>query len=98
MHCNGYDELPNKVDSHRVAKTYVSGLRSRYTTFGLLWTPEEYIFYVNGVETGRTSFGAGTSCVPEEVVIGLYAKGIDLDKSTTTRFLVDYVKIYQLKN
>ena len=86
------------VDSYRVSKTYVKNLRSEYTTFGLMWTEDEYIFYVNGVETGRTSFANGTSCVPEEVIVGLYGtESIDLNTDVTTRFLVDYVKIYQLK-
>ena len=97
IHCNGSDELPNNVDSHRVSKTYIKGLHSGYTTFGVMWTEEEYIFYVNGQETGRTSFANGTSCVPEEVIISLCApETIDLDKDVTTQFIVDYVKIYQL--
>ena len=98
IHCNGFDEFENKVDSQRVVKAYVKDLRSEYTTFGLMWTEEEYIFYINGVETGRTSFACGTSCVPEEVIISLCVPNeIDLDKNTTTRFIVDYVKIYQIR-
>ena len=98
VHCNGFDEFDDKVDSQQVAKVYVKDLHSEYTTLGMMWTENEYIFYVNGVETGRTAFAAGTSSVPEEVIISLCAPDtIELDKETTTRFLVDYVKIYQLR-
>ena len=97
VHCNGSDELTNLVDSYRVAKAYIKNLRSDYTIFGMMWTDTEYIFYINGVETGRTSFAEGTSCVPEEVIVSLCAPDkIELDESTTTRLVVDYVKIYQL--
>ena len=98
IHCNGFDEIPDKVDSERVVKAYVKDLYTEYTTFGLLWTEDEYIFYVNGVETGRSSFAAGTSSVPEDVIISLCApQSITLSKDITARFLVDYVKIYQIK-
>ena len=97
VHCNGSDDNKDMVDSYRVTKAYVKNLRSEYTTFGLKWTEDEYIFYVNGVETGRTSFAAGTSCVPEEVIVCIYGDDvIKLDKDVTTRLIVDYVKIYQL--
>ena len=97
IHCNGSDEFVDRVDSHRAAKTYIKDLRSEFTTFGMMWTEEEYVFYVNGVETGRTSFANGTSRVAEEVIVSLCAPDqIDLDEGTTTRFVVDYVKIYQL--
>ena len=98
IHCNGSDEIPNMIESNRVVKAYVKDLRSEYTTFGLKWTDKEYIFYVNGVETGRTSFALGTSSVPEEVIISLCAPAeIELDVDTKTSFIVDYVKIYQLR-
>ena len=98
IHCNGYDDIVDQIDSTRIVKTYIPTLRSEYTTFGLLWTEEEYVFYVNGRETGRSSFGNGVSTVPEEVIVSLEIPDeISLDKSATTSFLVDYVKIYQLK-
>lgn len=63
-----------------------------------MWTEDEYIFYVNGEETGRTSFGKGTSAVPEEFVFGMVIPDeITLDKRDATKFVVDYVKVYQLR-
>lgn len=73
-------------------------IKGEYTTFGLMWTDTEYVFYVNGKETGRSSFANGTSRVPEEVIVSLCApENIELEKDVTTRFIVDYVKIYQLR-
>jgi len=69
-----------------------------FHTFGLLWTPEEYVFYVDEKETWRTSAG-GVCQVP------LYLKlsdevgswGGDVSKAKLPdRFLVDYVRVYDL--
>ena len=64
------------------------------------WTEDEYIFYINGVETARTSFGNGTSQVEEEVRVSLEVPDAEflepLDKETYhSEFVVDYVRIYQ---
>lgn len=97
IHCNGFDSDVENIDSERVAKVYVPNLRSEYTTYGLMWTESEYIFYVNGRETARTSFAAGTSRALENVIVSLeVAQEIDRDTAETETFLVDYVKIYQM--
>ena len=97
IHCNGSDTDIENIDSLRVAKTYVSNLRSDYNTFGLLWTEDEYIFYINRKEVGRTSFGNGTSSVPECVIVSLEIPDeITLSLDTTTEYIVNYVKIYQI--
>ena len=96
VYCNGYDDDVENYDKHRVASVRIPNMRSDYTTFGLMWTEEEYIFYVNGVETGRTSFGRGTSRYPEEVIVSLEVpKVVPFNKKETTKFIVDYVKVYQ---
>lgn len=98
IHCNGNDDDVENIDSHRVTKAYVPNLYTEYSTFGLLWTKNEYIFYVNGKETGRTSFGKGVSQVPEFVIISLEIPDIiNLNKDLCTKYVVDYVKIYQIK-
>lgn len=98
VYCNGSDSDPNEIDSQRITKEYVKTLRSDYNTFGMLWTENEYVFYINGKETGRTSFGSGVSEVGENVIVSLEIPDeITLDKSETTQFIVDYVKIYQLE-
>lgn len=96
IHCNGGDDDVKNIDSKLVSVAKVDDLYSTYNTFGLLWTENEYIFYVNGVETGRTSFSKGTSRVKEKVIISLCIPNeITLPKTTMTKFVVDYVKIYQ---
>ena len=74
---------------------------NEYNTYGLLWTEDEYIFYINGVETCRTSFGNGTASDTHEVRVSLEVCDADqlaaLDKDTYYgEFVVDYVRIYQL--
>ena len=97
IHCNGGDDDVENIDSKRVAKVYVPTLRTEYITFGLLWTEEEYVFYINGRETTRSSFSKGTSCEAENVIFSLTIPNdeINLSKDTKTQFFVDYLKIYQ---
>lgn len=45
-----------------------------FNTYGLEWNEDEYIFYINGVETFRTSFG-GVSQNPEYVILSVEMRG-----------------------
>jgi len=92
LHWDGYGK------EHRSdGKTFdFPGLSEGFHTFGLHWTPEEYVFYVDGKETWRTRAG-GVSQVPE------YAKlteeigewGGDIKKANLPdEFVVDYVRVY----
>ena len=79
-----------------------------YNTYGLKWDENEYIFYINGVETGRSKFG-GVSKVPEYLKLSVEVDGSDatpnygwsgrIDKNGKDKlpvdFVVDYVKVYQ---
>jgi beta-glucanase (GH16 family) len=74
------------------------GVMEGFHTFALLWSPEQYVFYVDGKETWRTSAG-GVCQVP------LYIKlsdevgkwGGDIGQAELPdRFLVDYVRVYDL--
>lgn len=79
---------------------------TEFNTYGMLWTEDEYIFYVNGIETMRTSFGNGVCEVPADIVLSLGGPGHEksmlyngfmaLDKEYKAEFIVDYVRIYQL--
>ena len=80
---------------------YGNDIYNEYNTYGVKWTEDEYIFYINGVETARTTFGNGTSQVEEEVRVSLEvpdASALEpLDKETYhSEFIIDYVKIYQI--
>ena len=100
VHCAGVDGVQEGFQSFNLGAFYGNNIYEEYNTYGLEWTDEEYIFYVNGVETRRTSFGNGVSEVPEEVIVSLETPAAEelekLDKDTyRTEYVVDYVRIYQ---
>ena len=92
LHWDGYGK------DHKSAgiKFKVDGVMEGWHTFGLLWLPEEYVFYVDGKETWRTTAG-GVSRVPEFIKlteeIGTW--GGDIKKADLPDyFRVDYVRVY----
>ena len=108
IHYNGYDLQT------RYQNVVISALDNdpyeNFNTYGLLWTPDEYVFYINGREVGRSSFG-GVSQVPEYVVLSCEVDGAAATptfgwsgdirnnrdgKNFTSEFVVDYVKVYAL--
>ncbi|MCR4615386.1 MAG: glycoside hydrolase family 16 protein [Clostridiales bacterium] len=96
IHCNGVDDDVENIDSYRLGSFKGKDIYHTYNTYGLEWTEDEYIFYVNGVETTRTSFGNGVSQEEEWVIVSLeLPEEINLSKDTKTEFIVDYVKIWQ---
>ena len=100
VHCAGVDGATEGFQSAMLGDFKANNIYDEFNTYGLEWTEDEYIFYINGVETTRTSFGNGVSQVPEEVIVSLEIPGADklenFDKETyKTEFIVDYVKIYQ---
>ena len=80
-----------------------------YNTYGLLWTPDEYVFYINRHEVARTKFG-GISTQPEYMILSCEVDGGDgkptfgwsgniekNDKATfCAEYKVDYVRAYSL--
>lgn len=102
IHCAGVDGVQEGFQSAMLGKFYGDNVTRKYNTYGLEWTEDEYIFYINGVETVRSTFGNGVSQVPEDVIVSLEIPDGDkleeFDKKTfKTEFIVDYVKIYQKK-
>ena len=51
LHWDGYGEHPKSTGK----KVPIAGIGDGFHTFGLEWTEDEYVFFVNGVETWRTS-------------------------------------------
>ncbi len=94
LHWDGYGK-EHKSAGH-VSK--VPGVMEGWPTFALWWTPEEYVFYVDGQETWRTSEG-GVCQVPLYLKlsdeIGDWAGDIK-EAQLPDRFLVDYVRVYDL--
>lgn len=100
IHCAGVDGVQEGFQSCNLGSFYGKNIYEEYNTYGLEWTDDEYIFYINGVETRRSSFGNGVSEVPEDVIVSLEIPSEDilneLDKASyNTEFIVDYVRIYQ---
>ena len=106
IHYNGY-ELQTRYQN-----VVISALNNdpyeNFNTYGLLWTPNEYVFYINGHEVGRSAFG-GVSQVKEYMVLSCEVDGaaatptfgwsgdirLNRDgKNFTSEFVVDYVRVY----
>ncbi|MHB8969578.1 MAG: glycoside hydrolase family 16 protein [Pirellulaceae bacterium] len=92
LHWDGYEK------DHKSTGTVVKvpGVMEGFHTFGLWWKADEYVFYVDGQETWRTSAG-GVSQAAEYIKlsdeIGDWAG--DIKKAEVPdQFLVDYVRVY----
>lgn len=99
IHCNGFDDDRDSLDTQRVGDMRVKDIH-KYNTYGLKWTEDEYIFYINGVESARSSFAKGVCKNPEQVIISLempeeIPEEILADKNYTTEMVIDYIRIYQ---
>ena len=101
LHFDGYGDAHQKMGA--------KGFRLRnnpyeeFNTYGLEWNEDEYIFYINGVETFRTSFG-GVSQNEEYLILSVEMRGEDGIPSERenvagedAQFIVDYVRVYQYK-
>ncbi len=106
IHIDGYGE---DLKSKHVGKFRIkeNNPYENFNTYGLEWNEKEYIFYINGVETGRTSFG-GTSKVPEYIIASVEVGGqngvadkswagpsADTNKDGVGDFIIDYVRVYE---
>ena len=77
-----------------------------FHTFGLLWTENEYVFYIDGAEDGRIS--EFVSAVPEFLLISTETMGYRKEDHRPMReafeaaragdtFLVDHVRVFKIK-
>ena len=94
IHVDSYDEYHR---SENQGSFYADDPYNKFNTYGVEWNENEYIFYINGVETARTSFG-GVCQVPLYLIISV---GVD-DRIYDNEYLpasmvVDYVRCYQYK-
>ncbi len=101
LHWNGYGDAHQH---YHVGDFYANNPYEDYNTYGVLWTPEEYIFYINGRECARTDKG-GVSQNPECLLLSVEIagdNGVARGKGDITQngedvcFVVDYVRVYQL--
>ena len=92
VHVDGYGA---DLKSQQLGNWRVKNLYTEMNTFGLLWTEEEYIFYINGVEVVRSAFKEGVSQVPEYAILSLALPTGITDQSYSTEFVIDSVRILQ---
>lgn len=107
IHIDGYGA---DLKSSHVCEPYLllNNPYENFNTYGLEWNETEYIFYVNGIETGRSAF-SGTAKVPEFLILSVEVGGDNAvpdnswagtaltPESETSDFIVDYVRAYQYK-
>lgn len=101
LHFDGYGDAHQK---HGATKFLLkNNPYEEFNTYGLEWNENEYIFYINGVETFRTDFG-GVSQNEEYLILSVEMKGEDGMPSErenvpaeSAEFVIDYVKVYQYK-
>lgn len=99
LHFDSYNEAHQKLGAKKFLLK--NNPYEEYNTYGLEWNENEYIFYINGVETFRTDFG-GVSQNEEYVILSVEMKGEDGVPSEREQapadpaeFIVDYVRVYQ---
>ena len=99
LHFDSYNEAHQKLGAKKFLLK--NNPYEEYNTYGLEWNENEYIFYINGVETFRTDFG-GVSQNEEYVILSVEMKGEDGVPSEReqapadpSEFIVDYVRVYQ---
>ncbi len=106
-----YDGYGKEIQNASIGKVFIEkDPYSEYNTYGVEWNKDEYIFYINGVETGRLSAG-GVSQNPEYLLLSCEFAGengiqhsdrhgtgkIELtpEENWPAEFKVDYVRCYQ---
>lgn len=106
IHINGYGE-EHRTKSVCHSRVTANNPYEEFNTYGLEWNEKEYIFYINGVEAGRTRFGV--SEVPEWMILSVEVDGANGEPADgwsgaavdaanpPTDFVVDYVRAYQYK-
>lgn len=101
IHVNGgKNDKTEGSDTSGAVYFYGNNIYEEYNTYGVLWNEDEYIFYINGVESIRSAWSDGASRVPEEVILSVCIPAGNLDninqKGEVGTMKVDYVRIYQL--
>jgi beta-glucanase (GH16 family) len=92
LHWDGYGKDHKSTGTNFSRPEVMHG----WHTFGLVWSPGEYVFYVDGTEAWRTSAG-GVSQAPEFIKlteeIGTW--GGEIQKAQLPDYFeVDYVRVY----
>ena len=109
-----YDGYGPEMQNASIGKYFIEGdPYEEYNTYGVEWNENEYIFYINGCETGRMDAG-GVSQNPEYLLLSVEFSGEngvqnsdrhgtgEIEKTPAenwpAEFKVDYVRCYQYKD
>ena len=82
----------------RGMQSYLKGVSEGFHTFGLEWTPDKYIFYVDGYKFYEVT--QGISHIEEYMILSMEYPSTQEEMKNTVFpdvFVVDYVKVYQKK-
>ncbi|MGH9184266.1 MAG: glycoside hydrolase family 16 protein, partial [Acidimicrobiales bacterium] len=98
-HWDGFEE-DHKVMHHEPVQNPnpAVSLQGNFHTYGMLWTPEEYRFFADGIEVKRVT--AGLAFVPQHVILTTVTDPTPPDygalgSPANDVTLVDYVKVWQ---
>lgn len=104
QHCNHYNGYG---DDHKQADagTGMDISLDEFHTFGMLWTPEGYTFYVDGKEDGHVS--APVSKIPQFILLSTEVNGYrqkelapteEAKRAVGDEFVVDYVRVFDYED
>ena len=95
LHWDGYGEAHKNEGMRPVIEDLADG----FHTIGLLWTPDEYVFYVDGKETWRTKTAVSrrSQYIILSMEVDKWGGSID-DARLPDAVRFDYVRVYQKKN
>lgn len=100
IHWNSSDE---KLHGKAYKINQLKGYEDGWFLISLLWTNEEYIFYINGKEAWRTAAG-NTSIIPSELIFSdeinndvSWSGDIREAQNLPDRYEIDFVKVYKLE-
>lgn len=93
-HWDGYAKATHKVE--HVAKV-MPGIADDFHTFAVKWDEQGYVFFIDGVESGRWK-GVPISNRPEYLILSCEAakwSGKIEEAKLPASFIVDYVRVWQ---
>ena len=101
LHWNKYGSKDKKSIGSGNLKTnpVIETVDTEFHVYSMLWTPEEYIFYIDGTETWRTV--KAVSKHDEYIILSLLASAGEATRINEEEFpdhmLVDWVRVFQKK-
>jgi beta-glucanase (GH16 family) len=101
LHWNKYGSKDKKAVGSGNLKTnsVIETVDTEFHVYSMLWTPEEYIFYIDGMETWRTK--EAVSKHDEYIILSLLSSTGEAARINEEEFpdymLVDWVRVFQKK-